>query len=205
VHIKLDCGVGNYSIRSCSHVRVVLFFSTAAGAQVSPCVSSTPYGNNAAAGHFAIVNGIRLYYETYGAGPALLLMHGNGSSIARMACQINYFSSSHKVIAADSHGRGMSEDGRTPYTFEQADDFSALLEREHVDKADVLGQSDGGIIALVMGLRHANKVRRIVASAPNLRPDDTALFASVIAGIKARSRRQQRGLPRAIVPVTGPD
>src|ERR1700675_4424688 len=130
---------------------LALFVSTTAGAQTSPCISSVPYGNNAAAGHFATVNGIQLYYETYGSGPVLLLMHGNGGAIARMGCQIAFFSSSHKVIAVDSRGRGKSEDGNAPFTFEQqADDFSALLEQEHLDKADVLGQSDGGIIALVM-------------------------------------------------------
>jgi pimeloyl-ACP methyl ester carboxylesterase len=192
----------NRSVRAATFAwPLALFLSTAADgaqviansgpsflttAQVSPCMSSIPYGDNAAAGHFATVNGIRLYYEIYGTGPALLVMHGNGGSIARMTCQINYFSSSHKVIAVDSRGRGKSEDGSAAYTFEQqADDFSALLEQEHVDKVDVLGHSDGGIIALVMGIRHPDKVRRIVASAPNLRPDDTALFASVIAEIKA--------------------
>jgi pimeloyl-ACP methyl ester carboxylesterase len=165
---------------------LALFVSTTAGAQTSPCISSVPYGNNAAAGHFATVNGIQLYYETYGSGPVLLLMHGNGGAIARMGCQIAFFSSSHKVIAVDSRGRGKSEDGNAPFTFEQqADDFSALLEQEHLDKADVLGQSDGGIIALVMGIRHPDKVRKIVASAPNLRPDETALFAWVIAEMKA--------------------
>ena len=165
---------------------LALFVSTIAGAQASRCITSVPYGNNAAAGHFATVNGIHLYYETYGSGPVLLLMHGNGGSIAGMACQIAFFSSSHKIVAVDSRGRGKSEDGNAPFTFEQqADDFSALLEQEHLDKADVLGQSDGGIIALVMGIRHPDKVRKIVASAPNLRPDDTALFASVIATMKA--------------------
>jgi pimeloyl-ACP methyl ester carboxylesterase len=164
----------------------MLFVSTIAGAQTSPCTSSIPYGNNAAAGHFAAVNGIQLYYETYGEGPVLLLMHGNGGAIALMACQIAFFSPSHKVVAVDSRGRGKSGDGNAAFTFEQqADDFSALLEEERIDKADVLGQSDGGIIALVMGIRHPEKVRKIVASAPNLRPDDTALFASVIARMKA--------------------
>ena len=165
---------------------LVLFFSMFAGAQTLPCTSSVPYGNNVAAGHFATVNGIHLYYETYGSGPVLLLMHGNGGSIARMACQIAFFSSSHKVVALDSRGRGKSEDGNAPFTFEQqADDFSALLEQEHLDKADVLGQSDGGIIALLMGIRHPDKVRKIVASGPNLRPDNTAVSASAIAGMKA--------------------
>jgi pimeloyl-ACP methyl ester carboxylesterase len=165
---------------------LALFFSTIAGAQTSPCKSSVSYGNNAAAGHFVAVNGIRLYYEIYGSGPVLLVMHGNRQSIARMACQIAFFSSSHKVVAVDSRGAGKSGDGNGPLTFEQqADDFNALLEQEHIDKADVLGPSNGGILALMMGIRHPDKVRRIVAVAPNLRPDDTALRASVLARLRA--------------------
>lgn len=155
-------------------------------AQKPPCISSVPYGDNTVAGHFVNVNGVRLYYETYGSGPLLLLMHGNSGSIARMACQIAYFSSSHKVVAVDSRGRGKSDDGNGAFTFEQqADDFSALLEQEHLGKADVLGSSDGGIIALVMGLRHPDKVGKIVASAPNLRPD--ALVASELAQMKEQA------------------
>jgi pimeloyl-ACP methyl ester carboxylesterase len=162
-----------------------LCFAEIAFAQSTACGSSVQYGENAAAGRFATVNGIRLYYEIYGTGPVLLLMHGNGGSIARMACQIAHFSLSHKVIAVDSRGRGKSEDGSEPFTFEQqADDFAALLDYEHVAKADVLGQSDGGIVALVMGIRHPDQVRRIVASAPNLRPDETALYPAVIAEVR---------------------
>lgn len=164
----------------------LLMSSEAARAQTIPCQSSVPYGNNPAAGRFATVRGIRLYYEIYGTGDALLVMHGNGSSIASMACQIAYFSSSRKVIAVDSRGRGKSDDGNERFTFEQqADDLAALIEYERIDKVDLIGQSDGGIIALVMGIRHPHKVRRIVASAPNLRPDATALFESTIVSMKA--------------------
>jgi hypothetical protein len=51
----------------------VLFNSGLVYAQAPTCTSSVPFGNNAANGHFATLNGIRLYYETYGAGPAPLL------------------------------------------------------------------------------------------------------------------------------------
>lgn len=103
-----------------------------------------------------------------------------------MACQIAKFSATHAIIAVDSRGRGKSGDGEGPFTFEQqADDVAALLEHERIDSADVLGQSDGAIIALVFAIRHPTKVRKVVASAPNLWPDDTALFPSAIAQMKA--------------------
>jgi pimeloyl-ACP methyl ester carboxylesterase len=151
---------------------VMLFLGSDAAIAQSPCPSPLRYGSNVAAGHYATVNGVRLYYETYGEGPPLLIMHGNDGSIVSMSCQIAYFSRTHRVIAVDGRGRGKSEDGSARFTFElQADDFAALLDQEHITKADLLGHSDGGIIALLMGIRHPDKVNHIVAASPNLRPD----------------------------------
>jgi pimeloyl-ACP methyl ester carboxylesterase len=139
------------------------------------------------------VNGIRIYYEIYGVGPPLLLIHGNTGSIIRMSCQINAFSPSRMVIAVDTRGRGKSGDGVARFTFEQqADDLAVLLARERVTPTDVLGQSDGGIVALLLGIRHPAAVRRIVASAPNLRPDDTALVPDSIARLKANIAAAER-------------
>lgn len=152
-------------------------------AQRSPCPSNVPYGNNAAAGHYATVNGIKLYYEVYGQGPVLLLLHGNDGSLVSMACQIVGFASNHKVIAVDGRGRGKSSDGTERFTFEQqADDFAALLAHESVSKADIIGHSDGGITALLMALRHPTQINRIVAVSPNLRPD--ALVDDLLTNMK---------------------
>jgi len=155
---------------------LIALFSLTLGSDVaiaqSPCPSPVPYGNNAAAGHYVTVNGVRLYYESYGKGPALLIMHGNDGSIVSMSCQIAYFARNHQVIAVDTRGRGKSDDGNERFTFEQqADDFAKLLDRIGIAKADLLGHSDGGIIALEMGMHHPAKVNRIVAASPNLRPD----------------------------------
>lgn len=157
--------------------------SDAALSQSSPCPSPVRYGSNVAAGHYATVNGVRLYYETYGQGPPLLIMHGNDGSIVSMSCQIAYFSRTNIVIAVDGRGRGKSEDGTARFTFElQADDFAALLAEEHIPKADLLGHSDGGIIALLMGIRHPDIVNHIVAASPNLRPD--ALVDELLTNMK---------------------
>ena len=155
-------------------------------AQLQPCPASAPYGQNRAVGHFAEVNGIRTYYEEYGRGPSLLLIHGNGGSIHGMRCQIDYFSRRYHVIAADSRSHGKSDDGDGPLTYEQmADDLAALLEQLKVDSVDVIGQSDGGILALLLAIRHTSKVNKVVASSPNLRPDSTALAAWVFPIMKA--------------------
>ena len=107
-------------------------------AQSTACPSTVPYGDNPAAGRFVTVNGVRVYYELYGRGPTLVLLHGNGGSIGRMACLITKFSSTHAIIAIDSRGRGKSEDGETPFTFEQqADDVAALLEHERIESTHI--------------------------------------------------------------------
>lgn len=142
------------------------------------------YGANpAAAGHFAR-DGVRLYYETYGDGPPLLLVHGNGGSIADLGAQITYFRRHYRVIAMDSRDQGRSDDAPDPLTYEtMSDDLAALLAHLHVGRADVLGWSDGGIEALLLAMRHPHRVRRIVAVSANLTPD--ALDPDAIADLRS--------------------
>lgn len=155
-------------------------------AQTQPCSASAAYGQNSSAGHFAEVNGIRMYYEAYGTGPSLLLIHGNGGSIYGMRCQIAYFSRSYHVIAADNRAHGKTADGEGSLTYEQmADDLAALLEQLKVNSVDIIGQSDGGILGLLLAIRHPSKVSKLVASGPNLRSDTTALSAWVFPIMRA--------------------
>ena len=99
------------------------------------CVGqAVPYGNNPAAGHYQSVRGIRLYYEVYGTGKPLLLIHGNGGSIENMKSTIPYFAKKYRVIAVDSRAHGKSIDQGDSLSFEMmADDFAALLTSLHVD------------------------------------------------------------------------
>src|SRR5215471_7751656 len=69
-----------------------------------------PYGSNNSAGKYVQVNGIKMYYETYGEGKPLVLIHGNGGSILDMGYQIQYFSKYYKCIIADSRAHGKSGD-----------------------------------------------------------------------------------------------
>lgn len=137
---------------------------------------NVPYGNNPAAGRYYAVRGIKLYVEVYGQGRPLLLTHGNGGNISAFSKTIPYFQKTHQVIAVDSRAHGKSADPADSLSFEMmADDFAALLDQMHIDSADVIGWSDGGINAIVMAMRHPKKVRRIVSTGANLWPDSTAL------------------------------
>jgi pimeloyl-ACP methyl ester carboxylesterase len=136
-----------------------------------------PYGNNKEAGNFIFVNGVKIYYEVYGEGAPLVLIHGNGGNIAYMKPQIEYFAKKYKVIVMDCRGRGKSELGSDSLTYIQMTrDIIAILNHLHLDSAYVIGRSDGGIIALLMAIYYPDKVKKVAAFAANLTPDTTALY-----------------------------
>lgn len=137
----------------------------------TPPALAVPYGHNDAAGAYAEVNGIKLHYEVYGQGAPLLLIHGNGGDIGAMGYQIEYFSGHYRVIAADSRGHGLSEDGPVHVTYEQqADDLNALLDQLQLKSVQVLGWSDGGIIGLLLAIHHPDKVAKLAIMGANLEP-----------------------------------
>jgi pimeloyl-ACP methyl ester carboxylesterase len=143
------------------------------------------YGSNAAVGQYFTHDGIRLYYEVYGQGEPLLVVHGNGGSIADLAAQIAHFRQRYQVIAMDSRDQGKSGDSTGALTYEKmADDLAALLDHLNAGSANVLGWSDGGIEALLLGIRHPAKVKKIAAMAANLSPSQDAVHPDVLAAVK---------------------
>lgn len=126
-------------------------------------VPAIHYGNNAAAGHYAQVNGIKIYYEIYGSGEPLLLLHGNRQSIASFSDQIPAFAQHFRVIAIDTRGQGKStEDGKT-YTYDLfAKDMNELLNYLQLDSVNIVGWSDGGNTGLIMAMKYPEKVKRLV-------------------------------------------
>jgi pimeloyl-ACP methyl ester carboxylesterase len=138
--------------------------------------AQTKYGNNPSAGKYISTRGIKLYFETYGTGEPLLMLHGNGGSISAFSNQIPYFAQKYRVIAVDSRAQGKTIDNRDSLSFEMmADDFNALLDSMHITSCRVLGWSDGGINALIMAIRHPQKVQMLAVTGANLIPDSTVL------------------------------
>jgi pimeloyl-ACP methyl ester carboxylesterase len=136
----------------------------------------TPYGKNTAVGKFAEINGAKIYYEEYGKGEPLLLIHGNGGSIESMGNQIDYFKSKYRVIVADNRGQGKSELKTDSLTYVQiTKDIEELVNRLKLDSISIIGWSDGGIVGLQMGISGKSKIKKIVAMGANLRPDATAV------------------------------
>ncbi len=122
--------------------------------------------------HWATVNGHRLYYEIHGHGSPVLLLHGGGNSVAgSWARQIVDFSPTHEVIAPEQVGNGHTPDIPGPATYgAMTEDTAALLQQLQLKHVDVVGWSDGGIIALMLAVRHPDLVRRVVATGANVDP-----------------------------------
>jgi pimeloyl-ACP methyl ester carboxylesterase len=155
-------------------------------AQNTPSVNRIAYGNNPKVGKYANIRGINLYYETYGQGKPLLLIHGNGGSIRDWRYQIPYFSKTYKVIAVDSRAQGKSQDSSVVLNYEMmADDFDALLTHLKIDSAYVIGWSDGGINGLLLAIRHPEKVKKLAITGANLVPGTSAISADGIKAISA--------------------
>lgn len=144
-----------------------------------------PYGNNKEAGNFISINGVKQYFEIYGQGEPLLLIHGNGGNIAFMKAQIEYFSRKYQVVVMDCRGRGKSELGNDSLTYMQMTrDIAGILDYLKLDSAYIVGRSDGGIISLLLAIYYPQKVKKVVAFAANLSPDTSALYPSFYNELK---------------------
>lgn len=119
-------------------------------------------------GHYANVNGIKMYYEVHGSGQPLVLLHGGGSTISTSFSRIlPELAKTHKIIAIELQAHGHTGDRNAPETFEQdAADVVELLKQLHITKADIFGFSNGGHTALEIGIKYPEKVKKlIIASA----------------------------------------
>ncbi len=120
-------------------------------------------------GRYAAVNGIELYYEIHGAGEPLVLLAGGFGGVDMFAAILPALAASRQVIGVELQAHGHTPDvADRPMRFESmADDVAALIPHLGLERADVLGYSLGGGVALQMAIRHPEVVRRLVlVSAP---------------------------------------
>jgi pimeloyl-ACP methyl ester carboxylesterase len=164
---------------------LLLCFISLTSAYAQPISEGIPYGNNKEAGNFISINGARQYFEVYGQGEPLVLIHGNGGNISFMKSQIEYFSRKYQVVVMDCRGRGKSELGNDSLTYMQMTrDIAGILDYLKLDSVYVVGRSDGGIISLLLAIYYPEKVKKVVAFAANLIPDTTALYPSFYSEVR---------------------
>ncbi len=114
---------------------------------------------------------IRLNYREQGSGEALILLHGNGESLDYFAHQMEDFARSYRVIALDTRGHGASPRGGAPFTLRQfAEDLREFMDERGIERAHILGFSDGGNIALGFALKYPQRVKKLILNGANLDP-----------------------------------
>ncbi|HEU5293090.1 MAG TPA: alpha/beta hydrolase [Cyclobacteriaceae bacterium] len=138
--------------------------------------TSHKYGDNPKAGSTYNHDGVKVYYEIYGQGKPLVLLHGNGGSIGSRSKLIPEFAAHYQVIALDSRCHGKTDCPKGYLTYEQmASDVNAVLNHLKVDSAYIWGHSDGGILGLLIAIHYPKKVKKLLATGANLRPDSSAI------------------------------
>jgi len=145
------------------------------------------------------INGLNLYHEVYGelgttTVSPLLLIPGAFMATDSMASWVSAFAGERAVIIFDQQGHGRTPDTSRTMSYEQfADDAAALLRALKVERADVLGYSQGGGVALQLALRHPTLVNKLVSMSATFRKD--GWYPSVPEGIKGLSAKEFAGTP----------
>lgn len=121
---------------------------------------------------YAEVNGIRMYYATYGKGDPVLLIHGGLGFSDVWARQVEDLSRDHLVVVADSRGHGRSTRTTEPFGYDlMTSDYVALIDHLKLGKVTLVGWSDGGIIGIDMAMKNPDHLTRVIAHAANVTVD----------------------------------
>ena len=115
---------------------------------------------------------IQHFYIEKGQGEPLILLHGNGEDSSYFSGQIDEFSRTYHVFAIDRRGHGKTARGSMPFTIRQfAEDLLVFLDAHQIERAHLLGFSDGGNIAMIFAIRHPDRVEKLILDGANLDPD----------------------------------
>lgn len=128
-------------------------------------VNEISYGNNSKAGHYVQAGDAKIYYEVYGKGQPMVILHGGiVGSISEMHQFIDSFSKSYQVIAISTRGHGKSEIGSAPVTYEQrANDMMAVINVVTKDSVTLLGFSDGAYTGYKLASMYPARVKKLIA------------------------------------------
>src|SRR6188768_4068324 len=117
-------------------------------------------------GSYALVNGLKMYYEIHGTGFPLVLIHGGGSTLQTTFGRVLHdFAKTHKVIAIEMQAHGHTADIDRPLSFQQdADDIAELLKQLKIAKADIFGFSNGASTTLQFAIRRPGMTNKIIVA-----------------------------------------
>jgi len=150
-----------------------LIATSAAGlalASAGPATFHTPAASSSESG-YAPVNGLKLYYEIRGTGAPVVVLHGGLGNTELIEGVVAHLARTQRVIAVDLQGHGRTADIDRPFSCEaMADDIAALLRYLKVPKADIVGYSLGGSVALRTAIQHPEMVNKLVVVSAVFQP-----------------------------------
>jgi pimeloyl-ACP methyl ester carboxylesterase len=145
----------------------------------------------------APINGIRIWYATFGHGDPVILLHGGLANADYWGYQVRALQDRYQVIVMDSRGHGRSTRDSTPYSYDlMASDVVGLMDFLKIRKAAIVGWSDGAIIGLDIAMQHPDRLSKLFAFAANSDPSGVADIAtsSVFNAFIARAETEYRAL-----------
>jgi len=160
--------------------------------------AASSYGNNSEIGKYVHLPDANIYYEVYGSGKPLLLLHGNNASISSFYKQIPVLAKSYRVIAVDTRGQGKSTDKTTaPFTYEKfAEDMKLLMDSLHIKETNIIGWSDGGNTGLIMASKYPSSVVKLITVGAVISPDgiEQSLFDKLQISSSKNNMKDQNQL-----------
>ena len=136
----------------------------------------------------AAVNGVSIWFATFGSGPPVVLLHGGLANSNYWGNQVPELARTHQVIVMDSRGHGRSTRDAQPFGYDlMASDVLGLMDHLSLGKAAIVGWSDGAIIGLDIAMHHPERVDRLFAFAANSDPsavkdvDKSPVFTAFVA------------------------
>lgn len=144
--------------------------------------------------YYLSADGARIYYEIYGHGTPLIFLHGNSQDSSYFYHQVQFFQQDYQVILIDNRGHGRSTLGKATLSFLQmAQDLAAIMKYEQIEKAAIIGFSDGANVAMLFAANDPQKVLRLVLNAGNTKVrgmKNPMIFLTYLqhAGLKVLSR-----------------
>ena len=139
-------------------ILTLLFFGNSSYAQIN-------YGSNN--GSYITIKNVKIYYEEYGQGIPLILLHGGFGSISHFKNVIEPLSKKYRVIAMDSPGQGRSEQIDSMSYQIYANYYAEFIDNLKLDSVYVLGWSDGGNSAFILAYDRSDKVKKVIVSGAN--------------------------------------
>ena len=185
---------------ACLLVSVVLASAPVLAEPPWQTLPPTPTLPPAAQSGYAPVNGVRIWYATFGRGEPVILLHGGLVNSNWWGNQVRELQKHYQVVVMDSRGHGRSTRNAEPFGYDlMASDVIGLMDFLKIPKAALVGWSDGAIIGLDIAMKHPERLTKLFAFAANSDPSGVADISGnpVVTAATARAEKEYEQLSTA--------